>query len=230
MNMDPQPTIHIAIADDNALMTEALCVYINSIDDMRVMLTARHGKELMDKIAKAPHQPDVCLTDIVMPVMDGYETALALKATYPYIKVVALASVQGDYAILKMLKNGACGFVYKKETGAEALQRAVRDVYKNGFHYCGEAKERFRQIAAGKKKEYYKELLTEQETKFLKLCCNDMTYEQIGREMNISKKTAQHVAERIGEKTGLHQRYQLAMYALNAGIGKFTLPLANKNK
>jgi DNA-binding NarL/FixJ family response regulator len=222
--MNLQPTIHIAIADDNALMAEALTAYINNIEDMRVMLTARHGMEMMEKIAQAPHQPDVCLIDIVMPVMDGYDTTLALKAEYPYIKVVALASVHSDYTILKMLKNGACGFVYKKDTDGQALQRAVRDVHYKGFHYCREAQERFRQIAAGRKEEYYKKLFTEQETRFLKLCCSDMTYEQIGKEMHLSKKTAQHVAERIGEKTGLHLRYQIAMYALNAGIGKFTPP------
>jgi two-component system invasion response regulator UvrY len=219
--MNSLPTISIAVVDDHILIAKALADFINSMDGFKADIVAYHGKDLLYKIAMSLHQPDICILDIVMPEMDGYETVLALKVKYPFIKTLALTTVHSDYAILKMLQIGACGYLMKT-THPEEFKKALMDTYIQGYYFSSDVLEKFPKISSSKKKEeYFETLFTEQEIKFLSLCCSSMTYKQIGHEMNLSHRTAEHYGNRLEQKLGLRSRAELAMYALNAGIGKF---------
>lgn len=179
--MNIPTTITIGIADDHALITEALTSLINNIDGLKVLLTAENGYELIERIAKAPYQPDICLVDIIMPGMDGYDTIKAIKAKYPYIKGVALTGVSSDLAILKMIQCGASGYVLKT-IYPQTFKKAMTDVYLKGFHYCDEVVKKFPKLGANKVEPYLKNMLTEQEMIFLRHCCSDMSYKTNRRE------------------------------------------------
>jgi two-component system, NarL family, invasion response regulator UvrY len=220
MNMKPLSTIYVAIADDHTLLVDLLAQFINNGDDMEVLITAANGRELLEKIDSALFQPDVCLLDIVMPVMDGFETMRELKKRYPMIKCLVLSSITSDQAMLMMLKNGACGYVMK-DIAAEEFKNAITGVMTDGFFFDAAIKERFPDIGMAKMSEYVKEAFSDQEVQFLKFCCSSMNYEQIGAQMNLSGRTVEHYSEKVREKTGFHHRYELAMFSLAAGIGRF---------
>ena len=71
------------------------------------------GQELLDKLAQLPTLPDVCLLDINMPIMDGFETATRLKVLYPQIKILAFSMDDDAPTVAAIKKAGADGFIWK---------------------------------------------------------------------------------------------------------------------
>jgi two-component system invasion response regulator UvrY len=102
----------IAIVDDHELMAKALSGLVQKYDDYDVLYEVFGGKELIHRI-KLNMVPDIVLLDINMPEMDGYETALWLKNNYPEIKILALSMNDKEESIVKMLRNGAGGYLLK---------------------------------------------------------------------------------------------------------------------
>ena len=69
-----------------------------------------------------------------MPEMDGYATANWVRANYPDIKILALSTMDAETAIIKMIKNGAKGYVLKDAEPAE-LKQAFDEVLSRGYYY-----------------------------------------------------------------------------------------------
>ena len=125
--------IAIAIVDDQHLIRKALGVLINMFPDYYILLDAENGKDLQGKLDK-DRLPKIVLLDIIMPVMDGYETAAWLRNTYKEVKVLALSTMDTEDAIIKMIQHGACGYILK-DANTEELKQALDEVVKEGFYY-----------------------------------------------------------------------------------------------
>src|SRR5689334_17138851 len=105
-------SIKIAIVDDHILLRKGLAALIDDFDDYKVLFEANNGKDFTEKVdVNSP--PDIVLMDINMPEMDGYETALWIRKMLPACKVLALSMFDNDTAVLRMIKNGARGYVLK---------------------------------------------------------------------------------------------------------------------
>ncbi|MEJ0106716.1 MAG: response regulator transcription factor [Bacteroidota bacterium] len=78
-----------------------------------VIFEADNGKDFLDKL-RTKGLPDLVLMDINMPQMDGYDTSLWLKRNHPGVKVLALSMYDDENAIIRMLKNGAKGYILKR--------------------------------------------------------------------------------------------------------------------
>ena len=63
--------------------------------------------------------PDIVLLDIAMPEMNGYATAEWLTANHPGIRILALSTMDTESAIIRMIRNGAKGYVLKDAEPAE---------------------------------------------------------------------------------------------------------------
>jgi DNA-binding NarL/FixJ family response regulator len=85
-----------------------------------------NGNELIQKL-QSGIEPDLILMDINMPVLDGYETTKWIKENKPLIKVLALSMYDDEKAIMKMLRNGARGYILKDSEPAE-LRMALEAV------------------------------------------------------------------------------------------------------
>jgi DNA-binding NarL/FixJ family response regulator len=72
----------IAIVDDHDLVAQAFSGLIQRYEEYEVIYEVSNGKELINRI-NLKMVPDIVLLDIVMPEMDGYETALWLKKIIP---------------------------------------------------------------------------------------------------------------------------------------------------
>jgi DNA-binding NarL/FixJ family response regulator len=213
--------IYIAYAEDHAVVRTGVKELIQSVDDrFKVFIEAENGKELLENIAKASHQPDVCLIDINMPEMNGYEAMLQIKNKYPYIRCLALTMADNDHAMLQMLANGAMGYV-TKNSNIHELKKAVLEVYEGNFYFCKEVLKLFPKISRHNLQDHLKQLLSDREVEFLSLCCSDMSYAEIGQVMHLSDRTAENYAYKLGQKLNIHSRVGLALYAVYAGISKF---------
>ena len=124
---------NIALVDDHALLRSGLAGVINSFGEYTVIFEADNGRQFIEFL-KTKGTPDVVLLDINMPEMDGFQTANWIRNNAPKIKVLILSMLDNDDAIIKMLRNGAKGYILK-DSKPDVLKNALRDVVEKGFFF-----------------------------------------------------------------------------------------------
>jgi DNA-binding NarL/FixJ family response regulator len=213
-------TIKVALADDHVLLRNGLAKLIDGFDGYTVLHEADNGQQFIDSLNKND-LPDLVLLDINMPVKDGFETALWLKQHYPDIKVLALSMYDNEQSIIKMLRNGARGYLLK-DTHPKEFKTALNDVMSKGFYYS--------EMITGKLIHAVNKMdephpgnnsfikLNDKETEFLKLACTEMTYKEIADKMVLSPRTIDGYRDALFEKLNIKTRVGLVMYAIKNGI------------
>jgi two-component system invasion response regulator UvrY len=212
----------IGLADDHVLMRNGLASLINSFDDYSVIVQGANGQELIDKIDPSC-QPDIVLIDINMPVKDGYETASWLKLNYPAIKILALSMYDNETTIIRMLKNGARGYILKD---AEPLQlkAALDDIIHKGYYLSELVTGHLLNNIAGMEETTTRNalLLNEKEIEFLRYACTEMAYKEIADKMFVSPRTIDGYRDALFDKLDIKTRVGLAIFAIKSGIVNFT--------
>ena len=103
--------IKVALVDDSSVIRNSIQEII-SLWGYDVVVTAIHGKDLLRQLT-AGNVPDICITDLNMPVMNGYKTIEALKAQWPDIKIIAFSITNTKREEDRALEAGAHAFVSK---------------------------------------------------------------------------------------------------------------------
>ncbi|MFI5615299.1 response regulator [Amycolatopsis sp. NPDC051903] len=119
-------TIRLLLADDQALVRQALCALLELEDDFEVVASVGRGDEVVD--AAVAHRPDVALLDIEMPGLDGLAAAAVLAEQAQGCRVVMLTTFGRAGYLRRAMEAGAVGFVVKDapaETLADAIRRVV---------------------------------------------------------------------------------------------------------
>ncbi|RYG54668.1 MAG: response regulator transcription factor [Chitinophagaceae bacterium] len=132
---------YISVVDDHLPFRKGLIVLINLFAGYKVLFDAANGRELVEKIERG-QLPDIVLLDIIMPEMDGFQTARWLQKFYPDIKILAVSTMDSEAAILQMLECGAKGYLLKGADGDE-LKTAFEKL-KRGELYFSDAIEKKR--------------------------------------------------------------------------------------
>lgn len=215
--MQNNPTI--ALADDHVLLRKGLADLVTK-QGYTVLFQADNGEEFLESLKNHP-DPDVVLLDINMPKKDGYETALWLKRNKPDIKIIALSMYDDENAIIRMLKNGARGYILKDSEPAD-LKAAIDSVLSKGYHYS--------EMVTGKlihtintMDEDGSEIkntlgLNEREMTFLKLAATELTYKEIAEQMKLSPRTIDGYRDELFEKLNIKSRVGLVLFAIKNGI------------
>ncbi|WP_369411701.1 response regulator [Longitalea arenae] len=114
----------IAVVDDHAMLRQAITLRLNLLG-FKVVLEAENGKDFLDKLSQLQAPPAVCLLDINMPVMDGFEAAIALKKQWPDIKILFFSMHNSKAYISKAQQLGADGFL-SKDASFDELNEALK--------------------------------------------------------------------------------------------------------
>lgn len=210
----------VCIVDDHVLLRNGLASLMKNFTDYTVLFEADNGKDLIARIQEGMI-PDIVLLDINMPVMDGFDTALWLKEHYPDIRVLALSMYDDDNAIIRMLQNGAKGYILK-DSEALDLKDALDSVWNKGFYYSemvtGKLIHAVHKAADQGMKTIAAIALNERDIEFLKLVCTEMTYKEIAEQMLLSPRTIDGYRDALFAKLGVRTRVGLAVYAIRQGI------------
>ena len=124
--------IKIVIADDHELFREGLTNVINKKSKGKIEIIGEAGNGV--KLVKLVEQkkPDVVVTDIIMPEMNGFDACVAITKKFPHIGVIALSMLEDSDAFYDMLKSGAKGYLAKNASAPEVELRLKRFI-KVGF-------------------------------------------------------------------------------------------------
>lgn len=211
----------IALVDDHVLLRKGLA---NLLQDLghQVVLEADNGRAFIEKL-ETTEIPNVVLLDINMPAMDGYETALWLKRNLPEVKVLTLSMYDDENAVIRMLKNGARGFILKDCEPAE-LKAAIIALCEKGYYHSELVTARLiHNINNMDKPDQGSNSvlgLSEKELEFLKFACTELTYKEIADQMHLSVRTIDGYRDALFEKLNIKSRVGLVLFAIKNGIVK----------
>ena len=136
--MEPKKIHKLALADDHEMFRKGIIEIISSFGNFEVIIEAGDGKELLDMLAKASVLPDVVIMDISMPKSNGYDTLLVIKKKYPELKVLIMTMHKHELAVIKMLRDGANGYILKNSNPKE-LKVALESILETGIYLSGVA-------------------------------------------------------------------------------------------
>jgi DNA-binding NarL/FixJ family response regulator len=208
----------IVIVDDHILIARAIAGVIENFPKYTVLYEVQHGKALIEKFKLPKNVPDIVLLDVKMPVMDGFETAAWLKKNYPEVLIMTLSMQDDDNSLIKMVRAGAKGYLLKN-IQPEELEKALDILVSKGFYYPDWASGKiFSRLINNENNEYLPDILiTDREDEFLKYCCTELTYKEIGEKMKCSNRTVEGYRDALFDKLGLKTRIGLAIYAIKTG-------------
>lgn len=210
----------VGIVDDHALFACSLERLIDSFPNFEISFNLRNGLELQKKLEEDEATPDIILLDVNMPVFNGFETAAWLFETYPRIKFLALTMDDEETSIIKMLRNGAKGYLLK-DIEPEYLLTALKEVLENGYYHSEKVSEALLH-SIGWTGPDNEDLLNfkEQEITFIKLASSEMTYKEIAEKMNLSPKTIDGYRQELFRKLNIKNRVGLVMFGIKHDIVK----------
>ena len=113
----------ILVAEDHALMRKRVVRLLKG--EFEVLQAAADGQELLELAERL--NPDVCVLDICMPIMNGIEAAGQLRRNGSTAKIIFLTLYNDSDFVRAALKSGAEGYVIKAQMAAD-LPLAVREV------------------------------------------------------------------------------------------------------
>lgn len=207
----------IVIVDDHILIAKALEGIISNFSEFEVIYVCENGKDLIQKFEEGNIIPDIILLDISMPIMDGFETAAWLTKNHSDIKIMALSMQGDDNSVIKMIKNGAKGYLLKN-THPKDLETALSRLNTDGFFYPEWAsKIIFSNLGKDQESEAAIKI-SEREKEFLKYTVTELSYKEIADRMCCSPRTVESYRDQLCEKLDLKTRVGFAVFAIKNGF------------
>jgi len=211
--------VRIVIAEDHTILREGLRSLLSSNAQFEIVAEAGDGREAIRHAKK--YKPDLILTDLSMPRMNGMEAIKEIKRESPTTKVLVLTVHRAEEYILATFRAGADGYVLKDSTHSELLM-AVKKVL-GGAHYISpEISEKVIEgYIEGKKSLKSRtswETLTQREREILKLIAEGYRNKEIAEDLCISVKTVEKHRANLMEKLDLHSIQALTTFAIERGL------------
>jgi len=209
----------IVIAEDYTILREGLRALISSNPEFEVVGEAEDGQEAINLVEKL--KPDLVLTDLSMPRMNGMEAIRQIRKRVPETKIVVLTIHKTEEYILAVLKAGADGYALKDATHDELIM-ALKNVL-SGKRYLspGISEKVFEGYLVGRKRLKHQtswETLTQREREILKLIAEGYRNKQIAEILCLSVKTVEKHRANLMGKLDLHNVQALTTLAIEKGL------------
>jgi two-component system, NarL family, response regulator DesR len=198
--------IRVLLAEDQAMIREALAALLSFEDDMEVVAQVGRGDEVAEAARQA--RPDVALLDIEMPGADGLTAAAALRRQDPGIKIVILTTFGRPGYLRRAMESGVSGFVVK-DSPADKLAATIRKVL-DGQRVIDP------DLAAAALAEGSSPL-TPREADVLAHSADGATIAEIARTLYLSEGTVRNYLSSCIQKTGARNRAEALRVAQERG-------------
>jgi DNA-binding NarL/FixJ family response regulator len=203
------PPIKVLIAEDHALLVDALQMLLGTQPDLQCVGIAKDGEKAL-ALAQSI-RPDVLLLDLGLPKLDGLAVMEALHRAQSPVKVLVVTARLNPQSIRAALALGAAGYLPKDEDSDELLL-AIRRVAQGKRYISADIARLFVpdfQAATPSK-------LTSSETTVLQLVGAGLTSKEISQRLEISEATARKHRENIRRKLGIRNSAEMAAYAIRS--------------
>jgi two-component system NarL family response regulator len=206
--------IRILIAEDHLIARLGVSTIVDEQPDMVVVAQAVNGQQAVHLYRQ--YRPDVCLVDMFMPVMSGFEAVSAILAEFPGARFVALSTYSGEEDIRRAFVAGVQSYLTKDVLDDELIQ-AIR-VVNGGKQYFPP------RIAHALAAQLPRPNLSARELDVLNAIVQGQSNKQIAYTLSICEDTVKHHVKGILSKLGVADRTQAATVAIVRG----TIPLQRR--
>ena len=186
---------------------------LTMVEGVQVVAEARDGKELIALVEDL--MPDVVMTDISMPGMDGITAIAEIHAKHPEVRLLVLSMYDTVDFVKRAVANGACGYLMKDAPPFE-LEQAVRSVMATGSYFSPAIAQRLLQPS----EPTVDDELTHRQVEILRLIAQGRASKEIAYELGLSPKTVDVHRARIMERLRLNDIASLTLYAVRKGLIK----------
>ena len=208
--------ITVLIADDHAIIREALEAAISQVSDMTLVGQAETGLEAV--ALNLCLKPDVILLDLRMPDMDGLESLRAIKQDRPDVRVVILTGFDSDEDVLTSLRSGASGYILKCSPTRNMLA-VIRGAHAGVSQFDPAVTARLAaRVADGKGGGAGPSMVTKREMTILGLIARGHSNRRVGEELYISPGTVKSHLSHIFRKLDVADRTEAVVKAVQMGL------------
>lgn len=217
MNQATSPAIiKTAIVEDMREIRDGLATLINFTEGFTLTGSYRSMEEAIPRIRT--NVPDVLLSDIGLPGIDGIEGIRRIKEEFPNMTVLMITVYDDDERIFDAICAGATGYLLKRTSPAKLLEN-IREAVSGGAPMSPEVASRvirlFREVRPPEKVDYD---LTPHETRLLKLLVEGHNYTTAATELGVSYNTIKFHMRHIYEKLQVHSKSEAVAKALQSRI------------
>lgn len=205
--------VRVVLADDHDLVRSGIKALLSMVKDVQVIAEARNGQELITLTEELI--PDVVMTDISMPGMDGIAAIAHLHKSRPQVKLLVLSMYDTVDFVKRAVASGACGYLMKDAPPFE-LEQAIRSVMATGTYFSPAIAQRLLQPS----EPTVSDELTERQIEILRLIAQGRASKEIAFELGLSPKTVDVHRARIMERLHLSDIASLTLYAVRKGLIK----------
>ena len=201
--------LKLLLADDHALMFEAIALALESEDDLEIVGCAENGSQVLPLVQQT--KPDLVLLDLRMPGMDGLTCIKLIRERFPDVRTAVLSGVDNDETIEAALRAGANAFISKSVDPAalaDALRRAAQEPVS---HAIGRAERGIDSLieATG---------LTEREIAVLQALAHGQSNKEIARSLWLAEQTVKFHLTNIYRKLDVRGRTEAVHWAYHHGL------------
>jgi len=198
------------IVDDHPVVRNGIINMLVLFDDIEFVDEAGGGKELLDKLQITI--PDVVLMDMMMPGMDGVQTARAVLDSYPDIKIIMLTTFPKGETVRDALDAGAVGFL-TKQVEIDNLADAIRAANAGQTILAPEVTKALMNVNKKETSQLGNDL-SKRELEVLALLVEGLSNKEIGERLAISPATVKHHVSACMSKLGAANRAKAAALAV----------------
>jgi DNA-binding NarL/FixJ family response regulator len=214
--------IRIVLADDHEIFRDGFRVMLKKQTGVELIGEAADGQELLKVVQE--RQPDVVITVIKMPKLDGISATKELTKRFPHIGIIALSMFDEENLIIEMLEAGAKGYLLKNAHKSEIIA-AVEAVFNKQTYYCNHTSRKLTQLIAesnfNPNRRSIQPEFSEKEISVMRFICQEMSNREIAIQLKLSVRTIEGYRERIQEKIDARNTAGIVVYAIKNRIYKF---------
>lgn len=212
--------ITVLLAEDHVVVREGLRLMIEADGDIKVIGEAKTGREAVSMTKQL--RPNIVVMDIAMPLLNGIQATQQILSESPKMKILILSAHADPEYVDQLMALGVVGYL-TKQTSAEMVARAVREVHAGGIYFSPSVAKHLR--------DHYQKLpvldrrlrrkvirLTSRESELLQLIAEGFVNKQIASELGISIKTVEKHRQNLMKKLHIHDIAGLTRYAIAAGV------------
>jgi len=209
------PKTRVLLADDHVLVARGLAELLK--ESFELVGIVHDGRALLETADRL--RPDVVVTDISMPLLNGLDAIRQIRARHPAIKIVVLTMHSDTETAVAAFRAGARGYVLKVSPQEEFVE-AIEHVAK-GLAYVSPlvAKDLIDVLLeAARPDDVKRDRLTPRQREVLQLVAEGRTMKEVAAILNISPRTAESHKYEIMQVLGVDTTAALVQYAIRTKL------------
>jgi len=208
----PTSRPRILIADDHAIFTEALRVYLEKT--FAVIGVVADGRAMLQEAIRL--RPDVIVADVLMPLLNGLDAARRIREHVPNVRFAFLTMLDDTNLAAAALELERVAFVLKRSGGQELL-KAIEEILQGRSYVTPKLRPEDWVVAKTRAHQFSKEL-TRRQCDFVQLFAEGRPMKEIAAILDLSEKTVEFHKHHIMEAFGLKSNAALVLFAVKRGL------------